>query len=355
MIRLCATIAAALVLAAALSGEGASQPAGACDRAEGLDFVCGPVASEDLVAVPGTPWLVGSGLNVGAPAHLYLLDTRTKAAVEAFPADPQGPPPPRDPGCPGPPDPRGMSMDGLGLRPGAEGRHILYAANHGDRTAIEMFRVEAREGRPRLSWFGCLPLPPRTLPNAVAPLPGGGLLVSSFYDPSDKAAWARMARGEPTGRLLEWRPGQGFRAVPGGAMSGANGLELSADAGLIFASAWAERKLVVISRADGRRREIPLDFMPDNIRRRIDGTLLVAGQQTRVEPIAACGAQCPQPWVVAEVDPRTGAVRTLLRREGTAAVNYACTALEANGEIYITVRGDDRIAYLRRADLPGRR
>ncbi len=308
--------------------------------------------------MPGTPWLIASGLNVGQPAHLYLIDTRAKTSAILFPVgqpamkmDAQS-----APGCSGPPDLARMSTDGLGLREGRGGVHTLYAANHGDRKAVEVFEVDARGPAPRLAWIGCVPLPAGTLPNAVTPLPEGALLVSSFYDPNDGTAWERMGRGELTGRLLEWRPGQGFRDLPGGAMSGANGLETSADGKTIYASAWSARKLVVLPRHGGAQRAIPLDFMPDNIHRLPDGSLLVGGQKTSVKSIAAChGPQCPQTWVVARIDPRTGAARTLLTRAGTPAVNYGCTALDVDGTVYITARGDGRILYAPLADLPSRK
>src|SRR5260221_376059 len=83
------------------------------------------------------------------------------------------------------------------------------------------------------------------------------------------------------------------------------------------ASAWSARRLVVLSRRDGARREIALDFMPDNIHRLQDGTLLVAGQRTTVEVIRSCtGPQCPQPWVIVRVDPPSGQVLPLLEQEG---------------------------------------
>ena len=342
MARITGLAAATAVLLAFGLARPASAAQAGCSPSGGLQSICGAVASEDLVQVPGTRWLIASGLNVGAPAHLYLVDTRAKTVAVAFPKG--RPAMQAAAGCPGPPDLGKMSTDGLGLRPGKDGRHMLYAANHGDRTAIEMFEVDARGPSPALRWVGCAPLPPRTMPNAASPLPGGRLLVSSFYDPTDKDPWGRMARGENTGRLLEWRPGQGFRDLPGGVMSGANGLEVSADGKTIYASAWSGRKLVVL--AGGARREIALDFMPDNIHRLGDGSLLVAGQRTEVAKVAACtGPQCPQAWVVARVNPRTGAVREVLARDGTAEVNYACTALEVDGVVYITARGDGRILY----------
>src|SRR5262249_5019859 len=162
---------------------------------------------------------------------------------------------------------------------GSGGQHTLYAANHGDRMSIEVFEVDARVPQPTLRWVDCLPLPDRTLPNGVALVPDGGLLVTSFYDPTDpKASWDRMARGEPSGRLLEGHASTGFRDVPNATFSVPNGVELSADASTIYVSAWASHKLVVLSRDGSVRREIQLGFMPDNIHRLEDGTLLIGGQ-----------------------------------------------------------------------------
>ena len=361
--RLISSLAAVLAVVVATGAwaaapGAATSPMPACAPSDGLRFICGPVASEDIVHVPGSHWLIASGMNLGQPAHLYLIDARAKTASVLFPlAKPEMALDRRvAPDCSGPPDLSRMSTDGLGLRPGPRGVHMLYAANHGDRRAIEMFRIDSRGPRPRLRWLGCAVMPPGTLPNAVAPLPDGGLLVSSFYDPTDKASWARMARGEDTGRVLEWRPGKGFRLLPGGVMSGANGLETSPDGAVVYASAWSGRKLVIISRRDGTRREIQLDFLPDNIHRLADGSLLVGGQRTRVEDVAACtGAQCPQAWVLAQVDPRTGVVRMLLTRQGTSVVNYGCGGVALDGTVFITARGDQRIVYVPRSELPSLR
>ncbi len=316
-----------------------------CAPSAGLHYICGPTASEDLVRIPHSQWLIASGMNVGKPAHLYLIDTRRKTSVILFPtasglsAGPSA-------GCSGPPDPARMSLDGLALRAGARGLHTLYAANHGDRMAIEFFVVEAHGAAPRLRWTGCAPLPPGTLPNAVTTLPDGGLLVISFYDPNDPSAWDRMSAGQNTGQILQWHPGAGFQAVPNGATSGGNGIETNANGDEIYASSWSLRQLVILSRKDGSRRAIQLDFMPDNIHRLGDGSLLVAGQRTTVAAIHGCtGAQCPQPWVIARVEPRSGKVQSLLTGTGSATVNYACGALAVNGTLYITVRGDQRIAY----------
>ena len=335
-----------LVTVMASAAVPAAAPVRGCAPSDGLHYICGPQASEDLARIPHTPWLIASGMNVGHPAHLYLIDTRRKRAAPVYPETPGAPAASSTPGCTRAPDPARLSLDGLALRAGAHGQHTLYAANHGDRMAIEFFALDARAARPRLRWVGCAPLPPGTLPNAVTPLPDGGLLVISFYDPRDASAWQRMAAGQMTGRILEWHAASGFKPVPDSATSGGNGIETSPDGTLIYASSWSARQLLILSRRDGSRRTLALGFMPDNLHRLADGSLLVAGQDTTVAAIHACtGASCPQPWVVARVQPDSGQVERLLAGAGTRAVDYACGALAVDGTLFVTVRGDQRIAY----------
>jgi len=327
-----------------------------CTPRDGLSFICGPEGSEDIVRIPGTTWLIASGLNLGRPAHLFLIDARRKRASVLFPAAGALAAQARmrsASGCAGPPDPARMSMDGLGLRAGPSGRDMLYAANHGDRMAIEEFAVDARMDPPRAMWVDCAPLPAGTLPNAVAPLADSGFLVTTFYDPRDQSSWERMARAERTGRILKWEPESGFRTLPGSEMSGANGLATSRDGRIVYASAWSARKVLLLPVTGGRRREIPLDFMPDNIHLLVDGTLLVGGQRTTVERIARCGGgACPQAWAIVRIDPRSGVVQPLLTRPGTPEVNYACGGIELGGVLYFTDRGTRSVAYISLTQLP---
>ena len=93
-----------------------------CAPSDGLDYICGPAASEDLARVPGTCWLVASSINVGEPAQLYLIDSRTKRATSLFPTD--------KPlmrldaalrtGCTGPPRLEKMSTDDINMRAALE-------------------------------------------------------------------------------------------------------------------------------------------------------------------------------------------------------------------------------------------
>lgn len=313
-----------------------------CAPENELQAICGPVGTEDLVDIKGTRWLIGSGLNLGKPAQLVLIDSRRKSWSPLTLA--ASGPVMRGSDCNAPPTPSEMSFSGLAVGQDRKDR-LLYAVNHGDRRAIEVFRIEQPATHPRLAWIGCALLPPHTMPNAVVALPDGTLVVSSFFDPDDDDAWNRMERGEDGGRLLEWHPGKAFKSLDVPNLSGPNGLEASGDGGTLYVSAWASRKIVVLDRAQGTRHDIPLDFMPDNLRRLSDSRLLVAGQRSSPASIARCrGPQCPQPWVVAVVDPR-GQSRPLIAHEGTERVNYACTALLKDGVLFITVRGMDRIMF----------
>ena len=88
-----------------------------------------------------------------------------------------------------------------------------------------------------------------TLPNAVATLPHHGLLVISFYDPTDPQSWQRMASAQLTGRILQWQPGKGFVRCPMAPPPVAMASRPAPTAGLVYASSWSARKLVVLSAA----------------------------------------------------------------------------------------------------------
>jgi len=162
-----------LLLLAVSAADGAPDPAADCAPSAGLRFICGPQASEDLVRIPHSNWLIASGMNVGQPAHLYLIDTVHKTSAILFPTAGAGAPAAGPAtACRGPPDPARMSMDGLALRAGRNGIHTLYAANHGDRMAIEFFAIDVRDAQPTLRWltFGglCVTFSQSTVDSTIA-------------------------------------------------------------------------------------------------------------------------------------------------------------------------------------------
>ena len=113
-------------LCALLGIVGAASAADGCAAGGGLEFVCGPQNAEDLVLVPGTKWIVSSGMAPGAA--FYLIDSRDGAwsAVQ-----PQAKHDPAFANCTTPPDLAKSNTHGLSLRAAGGSRSTLYAVGHG--------------------------------------------------------------------------------------------------------------------------------------------------------------------------------------------------------------------------------
>src|SRR5215475_5582560 len=96
---------------------------GACAPAGGLNFICGLQAPEDLVLVPGTRWLIASGMSAGSGMH--LIDTQAKTARNLFASDVSSAraDKARFAGCPGPLDPKQAILHGLSLRHAQSGQY----------------------------------------------------------------------------------------------------------------------------------------------------------------------------------------------------------------------------------------
>src|SRR6185436_492132 len=138
-----ALLALACLALAATPSISAQSPA--CTPSNGLNFICGLQKPEDLVLIPGTLWLIASGMDPGAGLH--LIDTRAKRAQPLYPSDtPARPDRNRFASCPDPLDPRQAVLHGLSLRPAQAGHYTLYATNHGGRESIEAFDIDGGGG-----------------------------------------------------------------------------------------------------------------------------------------------------------------------------------------------------------------
>ena len=334
----------------------ASRAAPADCSAEGaMTFICGIDAAEDSVALPGTHWLIASGLGFGTPNTLKRIDTASGRVEPLYPAAANRLDARTYPACSGPPDPNTFSTGGLALRTLGRNRALLYAVHSGGRDSIEAFEIDSSGAAPTATWVGCIPMPEHTDANAVAALRDGGVAIASMDDGSAERM-ARHAAGEALGTVYEWQPRSGLRQLPGVKLRGGNGIVESPDGRFLFVSAWSGSEIVRIRR-DGRAPPTPirLDYLPDNLKWATDGSLLVGGQRAPVSTIANCtGAMCIDGWLIAKLDPRTMASRTLVEGNGTPAVNYATGATELDGALYITNRGMNRVGVVRVRDLPRR-
>lgn len=351
-------------LAAALL---ATAPAAAqnCVPDAELAYVCGPEKPEDLLAIPGTPWLIASGFAAGA--GLKLIDTRTRTYTQWFTAAPGQIAPDRRafPACPGPLDPRLFNARGLSLRKLGNGTWRLLVVNHGGRESIEAFDVAETAGEPKLAWRGCLPMPPGQIGNSVAGFADGTVLVTVLTRPGTTIA--DFVAGKATGGVWEHRPGGGgFRLLPGTGLPGNNGIEIDPDQRRFYVVAFGWHAVVVFDRHDTRipvaRIDAP-DFMPDNIHWSGD-RLLLAGMRLD-EP--ACGGLrritggvadpmlCHRGWIVGEIDITAGRIRTVAYGGPQPGFNGLSAATIVGDQLWLGSFQSSRVAIVRdwKAPLEG--
>lgn len=346
--RLSALLAA---IVAASSGPAAQA---ACDPAAGLTFVCGLSNAEDLLRVPGSPWIVASGLADGehAGGHIYLVNARDRTVRTLLPGhvayrqDAE-----RFGACPGAPDEAKFSAHGLSLRIGRHSGHTLYVVHHGERESVEVFRLEAGRGVPTLTWIGCVLYPAGVMGNGVAALPGGAFAASDFMNTKDPKAIDKLAAGQPEGGMLVWRPGTGWGEIPEAAtISADNGVVASPDGKQLFVAGSGDETVVRLpldGSSDGRA-VIKTGFHTDNLRWGSDGFLYAAGQRDTVQNLLACAPNttqhCTGPFSVLRIDPATLQTREVVRHPGAPAFGDASTALRVGGAYWLGTPHGDRIA-----------
>jgi len=334
-----------------------------CSPSGEYAFVCGMKNPEDLVRVPGTNWIVASGMAAGGA--LYLIDPQSKSWTELYPGE--SPRAEHDKqaygACPGAPLRDGFVTHGLSITPVAEGRSRLYVVVHGAREAIEVFDVDASGDRPVLTWKGCVPTPEAMEANSVASSVDGSLLVTI---PLHKGIPISAAlAGKTTGGVYRWSPGEpGMTMIRGTELPYANGIEVSADGKEFYIASSGLAAVIAYSNTDPARelwRTAPLPFIPDNLHAGPDGRLLTAGLDIAD---AACGnvkqseefsleefASCPRPFTVAAVDPVTMQVDIVATGPANPRFSNITMALPVGEELWIGTFAGDRVAYgpLRRA------
>ncbi|MGD9843630.1 MAG: SMP-30/gluconolactonase/LRE family protein [Steroidobacteraceae bacterium] len=321
-----------------------------CAPENGLNFLCGPLNIEDMVTIPGHNALIGSSgrapdAPVGAPVgKLYFIDTKARAFVQLVP-DVTGMARQEYSACPSAPDMSAFSPHGIGLRAGVHEQHLLYVVNHGGREAIELFALDASRTPVSLTWVGCVVLPEGGFGNGVAPLADGGFVATKFLDKRHGDMLSQFSIQEKTGAVYRWHPGQGITELPGGDLSGNNGIETSADGKWVFVNVWPEKRVVRFALDGHAPISIPLDFMPDNIHRAPDGSLLIAGQDTDIPTLwQHFSTNTPIDWVVVRLDPKTLRVSPLLREKGTSHFDNVSGAAQIGNVLWLGPVHGDRVA-----------
>jgi hypothetical protein len=322
-----------------------------CEPSGDVGYVCGVTNPEDLVLVPGTPWIVSSGMAEGA--GFYLVDSNT-GNVDLLPFAAQ-----HDASfalCTTPPTPQSLNTHGLNIRASGPGRAKLYVVGHGAREAIEVFDIDATgPPRPTLTWRGCVPMPEGLAANSVASFADGSLVATVLFMPGK--TFADSVARRPTGAVFEWSPGDaGFTLVEGTELPANNGIEVSADGREIYVASSGLQTVVAFSRGNPARQlrtTRPLPFTPDNVHLAADGRLLTAGM---ANDVPACGgppgpqhdipklASCPRPTIAVAIDPGTMRDTVIATTDADAKFSNATMVLAVNGQAWIGTFSGDKIA-----------
>jgi hypothetical protein len=323
-----------------------------CEPTGDVGFVCGVTNPEDLVLVPGTPWIVSSGMAEGA--GFYLVDSQAGTA-ELLPFTAQ-----HDPmvfaSCAMPPTPQSLNTHGLNVRASGRGRAKLYVVGHGAREAIEVFDVDATGARPTLTWRGCVPMPEGLAANSVASFADGGIVATVLFMPGTTFADAVVDR-KPTGAVFEWSPGDmGFTLIEGTQLPANNGIEVSADGREIYVASSGLQTIVAFSHSNPARQlrtTRPLPITPDNVHMGADGRLLTAGM---ANDVPECGgppgpqhdiaklSACPRPTIALAIDPATMRDTVIATTTADAKFSNATMVLVAGGQAWIGTFSGDKIA-----------
>jgi hypothetical protein len=326
-----------------------------CAPVGDLHFICGPHHPEDLVQIPGTPWILVSGMGGASPGSppgpgdLYLLNATDKhwhsIAQASLAAAAQNNRLYGD--CPAP-DAAQFLSHGLAIRAGRNGRHTLYVVNHGGRESVEVFAIDARGTEPRLSWTGCAVVKASAWLNAVVPLPDDGFIVTSTFDPKDPHARDKMSSGQYAGAVYEWQRGRGFASLADD-VTGDNGVAISRDSKWLYFNWFFGRKVIRVARAGGTIATAPVDFLPDNIDFAPDGSLYVTGQNADPRHLMdACpSGNCPHGTTIVKLDPTTMKTRVIARLSPNATFSDGTTALQVGDTIFIGSYRGDAVAYMR--------
>jgi len=301
-----------------------------------VKFLCGPISPEDLLDLPGSPWVVASGME--DDGYLYLTNSEDYTSFAVYPSDTVAhrldTTTYRD--CPGY-DMSGFRPHGLSLNVGENGVHTLLVVRHGVRESIEVFEIEETESIPNITWIGCVIAPQDVVFNSVVFTPDGGMAGTHFQ--------------LPTGFVYEWHQHSGWEQVPGSEIAGPNGIELSSDGRWFYIAGWGSRSLIKLSRGQSNVivDSIELPHHIDNIRWSVDGSLLAAGH---VGPLPMSVLQCLSQEEcdgvstrVTRVDVNNLTAREIINYPSTPNFILGTVAIEVGNEIWVGgIGGSDRIA-----------
>jgi sugar lactone lactonase YvrE len=317
----------------------------------GLDFVCGLNGPEDLEQIPGTRWIIASGM--GHDGGVSLIDSDARTAHRFFTGTAHAAPK-MYPDCPGPPT--HFNTHGISLKPtGTQGIYTLYTVTHAPFESIQVFAVDARRAAPSVAWTGCVKLPADFNTNAVTATNDGKILANVTRRGNATTDWAHPAL---EGGVWEWSPADKSLHFLEGTQQGVNnGIEISQDEREIYINASGTQTVAIYSLADTSKpvRTVRTPwFNLDNIH--WSGDRLIAAGMMYDEP--SCGGTraqiqaahlnpitCHRGWVAAQLDPNALTWHILGYGEPNPMFGGIATALVIGKTLWLSSYSMDRVAY----------
>lgn len=353
-----ASLVAVLSAPVAALHAASATPAGTpCAPHGEVHYLCGLHHPEDLVQVPGTPWILVSGMGGSLPGSppgggdLYLLNAKTLRwhSIAQAALKPEDHRSTLYADCAAP-DAAQFVTHGLAIRKGEHGRHVLYAVNHGGRESVEVFSIDARGSEPRLRWRGCAAVKDSVWLNSVTPLPGEGFIVTSTFDPHDEHARERMGSGLYAGAVYEWQPGRGYAHYANAAATGDNGVTTSDDGRYVYFNWFFGGQVLRVARNGNEPpTTVRLDFLPDNIGHAPDGSLFVTGQV--VDPKALMGGcstgNCAHDTRLVRLDPASMKAQLLAQLPANETYSDGTSAVQVGDTIFMGSYHGDAVAYMK--------
>lgn len=338
------------------------------DQASEPSFVCGVNNAEDLVRLAGTSWLVASHFNPdvtsGMPPTRYgfgplqavHIDTHKVSILYPAPESKVDWDKQTYPDCSAPPT--SISSHGLGARQIGENRFRLYAINHDGRHSVEVIDVDAAGVQLRATWRGCVDVSMEKLnvwPNAVAPLPDDGFILSGY----NVATWKPKRGWEKFTDFQGTNPGEPYGHQGRGY---ANGVQVSPSGQWVFIADMQRKAVYRFPMDGGEPTVIPLpvgrdNLGPDNLKWGDDGRLYAATpvfpkewHPDTVDDFVTCFQRslCVTGTFVAAIDIETLDVEVLVRNEDGFKGRHGLTstALPIANNLWLTSERSECLAVL---------
>ena len=140
-------------------------------------FLEGAWNPEDLVALPGSPWIVISAMRSQGRSGALLAARydRPEAAAVGLHWSERA-------------EHARMGRDvfdphGIAVRPLSDGVYELLVIDHGGGEAVDVLRIDIRGDRPVVFDGERIVQPPHTSGNALAHMPDGGFVLTSMFRP----------------------------------------------------------------------------------------------------------------------------------------------------------------------------